>query len=229
MLGKKKSDGFHFSIEKPIKELYQENGSRRRHFVLHANGVEVQSDSKNSNSSKSLSFNNLGLRTSDFEQYTAIEPWKNAAVRLAVFYLMIVASGGVFALNDISVVKESSILTVLVGILGTLMIVGSFVTLLWMVRGQKVIYRKVYFANGGFMSFYYRNAAEIDQVEDFLKAVDKAYIEGSKKEFLEAYKHSPTGLTPWLDALYKHDAFEHEEYQKYLKAIEKADKKRIKV
>jgi hypothetical protein len=221
----KKEPTLDFAIEKPIKEIIQYNGKSWRKYTLFQTHLSLESSSKHRLESKTLPFHRIGFRKPDFVQFTTVQPWHNAGVRILVLYLMMALSIVPFAIADSATANDSPVFKTIFNILGVIILSLTFVVLIYMIRGKRVVQRKFYFNSGGFITMYYRTPQEVDQVDDFIKTIDKTLLVTAKKNFLESFERSPAGLGDWLKNLYEKDVFDHSEFADLMKAIDKADAK----
>lgn len=204
-----------------MRELYQKNGSNWRRFILHGDGVVVESKSANKFSSKKIEFENTGFLKLDYDLIDSNEAQYSTSSGRIMILLFIAIIFGMSGLSA-SASKSNDTSALISGVVGFsgLMILLFFIYF----KNKKVKIKKVYFKSGGFLSFYYRNVKEKDIVDSFIQDLKKEIVFYTKGIFLKDLDNKKPYLKPWLENLYKNEVIERDEYLNLLKKVEKVDK-----
>jgi hypothetical protein len=198
-----------------LMTLDQKNGRNWRRITVEENGIQFEISNPRTNSSRFLSFRQLDRRNSDYTFSSDPEPQHTRNIMLLGVYASIALTflfGAVADHFNKPSNRQFGIVFNVIAVISALSVPAQL-----FVYNRKITIKKIHFRSGGFLTVYYRNSKDIDQVTALELAIDKAYNAGLVKEFVEALKSDPTDedLKPWLDELYEDDHITHKAYLKY--------------
>jgi hypothetical protein len=208
-----------------MNELLQKSGKNWRKFTLQSDAVVYESCIHGNTSSKRLPFDQVGSIGTDYEYLTQQEYRYPLAMRRVIFGLSFVVAATCFGLSGAleQPAGHMTIPSVILVIAGWTALLAAVSAIL--LQSRKVRLKRIFFASGGYMTFYARDNQDADQIESFSAAFAKSELAHLKENFLREIETNPAGLERLLNHLSEKSQFTSKEYRTYLQMIQKAEKK----